>query len=73
MFSFYSIIKLGGFMKIEIKNIIDSLGIKGVKDQLDKDKKQLFQNEREMASLTHDREVGLFAFKLDEYLYLLEK
>lgn len=58
---------------MEIKEIVDSLEINGIRDQLIKDKKQLFKNEREMALLTHDREVGLFAFNFDEYLNLIEK
>ena len=65
-------------MENEIKEILDYYDMEQKKKELEDYRIKLFKNEREMAHLTFNRLVGLYAFNLDKYLdlvdlYFLEK
>jgi hypothetical protein len=59
-------------MNSEIKDIVDYLGIREKKKQLDEGKERLFKLKCEMSRMTFDRKVGLYVYYLDEIHYLVE-
>ena len=60
-------------MNITIKAIADNQKIKEKKEKKDEMLKQIYLNERKMSKLTFDRNIGLYAYYMDEYLCLLSK
>ncbi len=56
----------------EIKYCVDLCQISERRRKHEEAKEQLFTMERQMALMTFDREVGLYANRLDRYIYLLE-
>ena len=53
----------------KIERIVNELEIKQSKELLEESKKKIFANEREMAKLTFNIDVGRYAFDLDEFDY----
>ncbi len=60
-------------MNKDIKYVVESLEIPQLKKQLQEDRKRLFELKCEMSRLTFDRNVGLYAYYVDEMDYLITK
>ncbi len=60
-------------MNKDIKYVVESLEIPQLKKELQEDRKRLFELKCEMSRLTFDRNVGLYAYYVDEIDYLITK
>ena len=60
-------------MDNEIREIVERLKIKEYKEGYLNNQERLFKLERLMSTMTFDREVGLYAFYMDEINYLIKE